>query len=238
VSGCREYTLGTSIIQQSIEASLLQIGLFCGTFNPIHLGHLLIGECARDQFDLSVVLYVTSPNPPHRKEGLLDAGSRHELVSLAVADNSHFQASDLELSRAGPSYTADTVRQVIASRSEEVEVNLILGGDNLPHLQTWHDSEYLIATCRLLVAPRTVYERDPMPSVANGAHDLPVLEPLYKVGPVQTCDIPGARVEIIDFPHVAISSSLIRERLSQGQSVLYMVPKAVNNLLLQRQFYA
>jgi nicotinate-nucleotide adenylyltransferase len=221
-----------------LRLALLQIGLFCGTFNPIHLGHLLIGECARDQFALNVVLYVTSPNPPHRKEGLLEAGARHELVSLAVADNPHFQASDLELLRDGPSYTADTVRQVIANSGEKVEVNLILGGDNLPHLRTWHDSDYLISTCRLLVAPRTVYESDPMPAIAGGTRDLPVLEPLYKVGAGQTYDLPGARVEIIDFPHVAISSSLIRERLSQGQSVLYMVPKAVNGLLLQRHFYA
>jgi nicotinate-nucleotide adenylyltransferase len=217
---------------------LRQIGLFCGTFNPIHLGHLLIGECARDQFALNVVLYVTSPNPPHRKEGLLDAGARHEMVSLAVADNAHFQASDLELLRHGPSYTADTVRQVIAASAEKVEVNLILGGDNLPHLSTWHDSDYLISTCRLLVAPRTIYESDPMPAMASGTTGLPVLEPLYKVGQGQTYDLPDARVEIIDFPHVAISSSLIRERLSKGQSVLYMVPPAVNCLLLQRHFYA
>jgi nicotinate-nucleotide adenylyltransferase len=205
------------------------------------LGHLLIGECARDQFALDLVLYVTSPNPPHRKDGLLAAAARHEMVSLAVADNPHFKASDLELVRVGPSYTADTVRQVIAESEEPVTVNLILGGDNLPQLHTWHDSDYLMSTCRLLVAPRTIYETEPLPVPVTGSEgqtDLPVLEPLYKVGEIQTYDLPGAHVGIIDFPHAAISSSLIRDRLRNGQSVLYMVPPAVNQLLLQRQFYS
>ncbi len=215
-----------------------QLGLFCGTFNPIHLGHLLIAECARDQFQLDLVYFVTSPNPPHRTTGLLPAESRHELVSLAVADNPHFQASSLELKRPGPSYTADTVRDLINAAGEEVAVNLIIGGDNLLQLKSWHDSSYLLSTCRFLVAPRTIYENDAQ-SARNPAEAeaLPAVEPIYKVGSAASYKLPGAQVAVIDFPHIAISSSAVRARLKRGQSVLYMVPPAVNQALLQRRFY-
>ncbi len=134
-----------------------EIGLFCGTFNPIHLGHLLIAECARDQFALSKVLFVTSPTPPHRSTGLLPGEQRHQLVQAAIQGNTRFEASRLELDRGGTSYTVDTVEQVLAAHSEPTRVNLIIGGDNLPFLKDWHRSQELLTLCRLIVVPRLRY---------------------------------------------------------------------------------
>src|SRR5215471_16879606 len=103
------------------------IGIFCGTFNPIHLGHLLVAESARDQFDLTKVIFVTSPRPPHRNDTLLDARERLEMVGLAVANNPAFEASAIEIERPGPSYTIVTVEQLIASHAVRDRFNLLVG---------------------------------------------------------------------------------------------------------------
>ena len=201
-----------------------EIGLFCGTFNPIHLGHMLIAECARDQFALDKVLFVTSPQPPHRQVGLLAGEDRHKLVEAAVASNPYFEASRLELERTGPSYTVDTVKQVIASGV--TTVNLIIGGDNVPFLKDWHNSKELLALCRLLVVPRLRYLSD--------EHNESVIQTIAQTTPEQ---IEGADVRVVDFPGIAISASNIRKRIGLGQTVLYMVPPEVNSLIKVHSFY-
>ncbi|CAN5247520.1 nicotinate-nucleotide adenylyltransferase [soil metagenome] len=201
-----------------------EIGLFCGTFNPIHLGHMLIAECARDQFNLDKVLFVTSPHPPHRQVGLLAGEDRHKLVEAAVASNPFFEASRLELERTGPSYTIDTVKEIIASGVSSV--NLIIGGDNVPFLKDWHNSKELLRICRLLVVPRLRYLSD--------EHNESVIQTIAQTTPEQ---IEGADVRIVDFPGIAISASNIRKRIGLGKTVLYMVPPEVNVLIKAHNFY-
>lgn len=197
-----------------------EIGLFCGTFNPIHIGHLIMAECARDQFALDPVLFVTSPRPPHRSSGLLDAETRHELVVAAVADNHFFQASRLEIDRAGPSYTADTIEE-IRSIYDGARVNLILGEDNLPYLTQWHRAEEIIRKCRLVVARR----------------DFPSPNPKYESQRPAEAGMAGADLQYLDFPLVPISASTIRERLFARKSVRYMVSPAVHKLIEERGLY-
>lgn len=224
-----------------------ELGVFCGTFNPIHLGHLLIAECARDQFALEKVIFITSPRPPHRSADLLAGESRHLLVSAAVAENPGFESSSLELEREGPSYTADTVQQLLdeyARKSDgQWRINLILGADNLPYLNTWNRADYLKKTCRFLVAPRLVdvSQEVPGPEIEDthsaAKADNSVLATVSQVDLLQNLSLPDATIETIHFPCVSISSSAIRVRLSEGRTVLYMVPPAVNELLLSRNFY-
>jgi nicotinate-nucleotide adenylyltransferase len=236
---------------------LRELGVFCGTFNPIHLGHLLIAECARDQFGLEKVIFITSPRPPHRNDQLLDGEARHLLVSAAVADNFHFQSSRMELERHGKSYTADTVRALLKEYAcDQWRINLILGADNIAYLSTWHEVDYLLKTCRFLVAPRLVATSQEVPSTRpikssldkNGVTgrttgtaeehpDSSILATVSQVDLLENLSLPNASIETITFPCVSISSSAIRLRLSEGRSVLYMVPPAVNELLLTRNFY-
>lgn len=204
-----------------------EIGLFCGTFNPVHVGHLLIAECARDQFALEKVIFVTSPCPPHRRDALLDGWARHEMVEAAIKSNTAFEASDLELQRDGPSYTINTVEEIDTIYSGKARINLILGGDNLHQLRDWHRVDELLSRCRILIVPRLryVYEKD---------------EPLIRVGvePVSIADeFPQAVIESVDFPGIAISGSNIRERISQGKTVLYMVPPSVNDLIKKKGYF-
>ena len=213
------------------------LGLFCGTFNPIHNGHLLIAESARDQFELDTVLFVTSASPPHRKTGLLGSEERHEMVQAATADNPYFTASRLELDREGPSYTADTVLHVRKLYGPATSINLIIGGDNVRTVREWNKAEVLIRECRFLVAPRLVYERALAHKAASQRDEL-VVETIAEPSSSTRFGIPGGRVAIIDFPAVSISSSMVRKRLLEKRSVLYMVPKVVSEILLARGHYA
>jgi len=206
---------------------LRQIGLFCGTFNPIHLGHLIIAECARDQFHLEKVLFVTSPTPPHRADQLLDGQARYEMVKAATCDNPLFVPSAVELERNGPSYTIDTVKEVRTIYGDDVKINLIIGGDNLGYLHTWKNFEELLELCRILVVPRLRYidESD---------------KALRMVGEESTdtnIGFPNSDIVIVDFPGIAISGSNIRERIRAGRTVLYMVPPSVNELIVSRGYF-
>jgi nicotinate-nucleotide adenylyltransferase len=212
------------------------LGLFTGTFNPIHNGHLLIAECAQDQFRLDRVLFVTSAMPPHRKTGLLDAEARHDMVQAAIADNDHFISSRWELERKGPSYTIDTVRQAQEKYGPDCKINLIIGGDNVRTIREWHKSEELIAQCRFLVAPRLVYERTLVTKTSN-QQEAAFLNTVDEQATSSRYDIPGAQVAVIDFPAVSISSSMVRKRLQEGRTVLYMVPKAVAGILERERHY-
>ena len=211
---------------------MTEIGLFCGTFNPIHLGHLLIAECARDQFALSKVLFVTSLVPPHRSGGLLPGWDRFAMVQAAVATNPLFEASTLELDRSGPSYTVDTVKQVLALHDNQVRVNLIIGGDNVPFLKDWHNSPELIALCRMIVVPRLIYVGD-----ATNPDSIIKTISQTEADSFGDCQLEGAQLCTVDFPGIAISASTIRKRVAAGKSVLYMVPPEVNKIIIEKKFF-
>ncbi len=214
-------------IKETEEATQLEIGVFCGTFNPVHLGHLLIAECARDQLKLDKVIFVTSPSPPHREDELLDGRARHELVKAAVADNPCFEASSIELERQGPSYTYDTISALGSIYGDGTNINLIIGGDNLSQLKDWYEVDKLLKSCRILVVPRLRYIENTDGSLVRIGEEPDKLKE----------EFPDVRIEIIDFPGIAISGSKIRERLSQNKSILYMVPNPVNDLILKNGYF-
>jgi nicotinate-nucleotide adenylyltransferase len=195
-----------------------QLGVFCGTFNPVHLGHLLIAEFAYDQFQLDKVLFIPSPKPPHKVKDILDKESRYAMVLAAIEGNDHFEASRIEMDREGPSYTVDTLSQLKKTYGDETQLNLIVGQDNLKYLHEWHDSPRLFTLCRILVAARAP---DPESTQATDERMVPN----------------GANVNLIVFPDFPVSSSAVRSRLRAGQTVLYMVPPKVNDLLKEKRHY-
>jgi nicotinate-nucleotide adenylyltransferase len=220
--------------------------LFCGTFNPIHNGHLLVAECAREQFKLEKVIFVTSARPPHRHDVSLASTDRHDMVSAAIADNRFFEASTCEIERAGPSYTVDTIKHFANLYGDEFAFNLLLGGDNIIHLRTWHKIEEIYMSCRLLIAPRfseTLGDSHAGAGQEGGMHVEAASEaftlsrPSSALSDLERLVLKGANHELIDFPFVEISSSAIRKRIKDGDSILYMVPTRVSELIAQRHYY-
>ena len=197
-----------------------EIGLFCGTFNPIHNAHLLLAQCAAEQFTLAKIYFVTSPRPPHRKDVTLSGEIRHEMVSGAVSGNDKFIASTVELERAGPSYTLDTVKHF----REQFSVNLLLGADNVIHLPTWHKFDEISQLCRLLIAPRCLEAKGRVARMEMlTAGELAILA--------------KTQYSLIESPLIDISSSIIRQRIKSGKTVRYMVPEKVWQIIEKEKYF-
>lgn len=198
----------------------MKLGVFGGTFDPPHTGHLLIGELVRDALGLERLLFVPAGDPPHKQHlEITPAAHRRRLVELAIADNPAFELCPIDLDRRGPHYSTETVRLI----REQYDVAaddciFLLGGDSLVELPTWHQPQRLIELCRLAVVHRPGY-----------TPDLAALER----------QVPGLarRLEWVEIPLVELSSSVIRRRVRAGRSIRYQTPEAVIGYIEQHELY-
>ena len=196
-----------------------RVGILGGTFNPPHLAHLVCASEAATQLRLDRVLLTPVAEPPH-KEAAADPGAdvRLELCRLAVAGDERLGVCDLEVTRGGPSYTVDTLRALHA-RDPEDHLTFILGGDIALGLPTWHEPEAVLGLATLAIAER---------SGASRADVAGRLDEAF--GGV-------ASLEFFDMPRIDISSSQIRRRIADGQSIRYLVPDAVADRIEQGRLY-
>jgi nicotinate-nucleotide adenylyltransferase len=182
-------------------------GILGGTFDPVHLGHLLIAEQARDQLNLDAVLFVPAGRPPHKSSlGITDASTRCEMVDLAVVGNPAFQLSTSDLDLAEPSYTFELLERMAADR-QHGQLFFIMGEDSLNEFGSWVNPRRIIELATLAVARRPL-----LPSATRSVPDVPGLD---------------RRLEWIVSPQCDISSSDIRQRVQTGETIRYMVPDAV-----------
>src|SRR5438552_2972171 len=131
-----------------------KLGIFGGTFDPVHLGHLVLADQSRQQLDLDLVLLVPASTPPHKQGVAITPGKRRlEMLQLAVAGNSALAGSDIELTRGGVSYTVDTLRALRELHSD-AELHLLIGADNLCDLASWRQADQLPALAQIAVARR------------------------------------------------------------------------------------
>ncbi len=199
------------------------VGIMGGTFDPIHLGHLAVAEEAREVLGLERILFVPAGIPPHKPEGTeASVANRTAMVDLAIAGNPAFELSRVDVDRAGPSYTADTVA-LIATALERgkgtADLTLIMSAETLEGLPAWHEPERLLARCRVAVVPR----------VGHAAPDRAWLAGRF----------PGfeGQFDLLDGPRLAISSTAIRERVAAGRSIRYLVSEAVERHIADHQLY-
>ena len=189
--------------QNSLKACK-KIGLFGGTFDPVHTGHLIIAETICEQAGLDVILFIPSARPPHKHHELMfDASQRFNMLSEAIKGNTNFLVSDSEMKREGPSYTIDTIREIKAELPPQTELAFIVGRDNLYDLEMWKTPYDIIEECTILVADR----------ICSQERDIP--------------DWLKTKVQIVKVPLIEISSSEIRQRIRDGKSIRYMVPDVV-----------
>lgn len=197
-----------------------KIGLFGGTFDPIHYGHLVLAECAFYECGLDRVIFIPAARPPHKKgEAVLESDYRFQMVSLAIEDNPYFEISPLEQYRPGYSYTIDTVHSFM-SRYPEAELYFITGWDALLEIGTWKDAMELVRLCRFVTAARPGYE---MVKDDERLRGLP--------------EVFWANLLVIEVPGVDISSTKLRERFASGKPVRYLLPPVVEEYIRKHKFY-
>ncbi len=198
----------------------MNIGLLGGTFDPIHMGHLVLAEEVRARLNLAEILFVPAGQPWLKVNSPISpAEHRLEMVRLAIADTPYFKLSAMEIERSGPTYTVDTIAELETQLGTGDELFFILGWDNLAQLPQWYQPSRLITMCHLVVVPRPGY---PLP-------DLKALEAI----------IPGLsqRVTLIDEPEIDISAKAIRDRVAQGLSIHHLIPEPVEKYIKQHKLY-
>lgn len=190
-------------------------GLLGGTFDPIHVAHLIVAECAVDELGLDRVIFMPSAVPPH-KPGRAVTPVRHrlEMVRLALLGNTRLSVSELEAHRPPPSYTIDTVRELRRQLGEGEALHFIMGADSLTQFFTWKAPEELLDACEFAVVPRPGF-------------DMSESDPRAL-----------ARVRVLGAPMMDISSSDIRRRVREGRTIRYLVPAEVSTYILEKKLYS
>jgi nicotinate-nucleotide adenylyltransferase len=199
------------------------IGLYGGSFNPIHNGHLIVARAVAERLQLDRVILLPSARPPHKVDHkLLDANHRAEMVRLAITGEPLFEFSDYDLTRDGPSYTIDTVTHFGELLGPHVELHWIIGADSLAELTTWYRVPDLVDACRIVTAARPGW-------------DTIDWTPLRTV--LSEIQIAALQAGVLQTPRIDISSTDIRRRVREGQSIRYLVPDAVREFIETQVLY-
>jgi len=193
------------------------LALYGGSFNPIHIGHLIVARAVGEHLQISRLILIPCATPPHKRiDQLADAAERLEMVRQAVADEPLFEVSDIELNRRGPSYTLLTVEAFRESIGPDTPLYWIIGADTLPELHTWYRVEELVEACSMITVARPGYAE-------------PDLAPLSKL--LTSAQIQRLRDNILTTPWIDVSATDIRKRLREGRSIRYLVPDEVHSYI-------
>ncbi len=181
-----------------------RIGIFGGTFDPIHTGHLILGQEVLHRLELSQMLFVPSAEPPHKQYAqMASADARAQMVALAIADHPLFELSRIELERSGTSYTVETLRRLRQRLGDGVDLYLVIGADNAVEMPTWCDPEGVLELAQVVVVDRPEHDRGRIdPGLAR-------------------------QMNFLDTPLLDISSTDIRARVNAGRPIRYLAPEPV-----------
>jgi nicotinate-nucleotide adenylyltransferase len=205
----------------------LRIGIFGGTFNPIHFGHLRPVEEIRMQFSLHRIYFVLANIPPHKRENnLVSAKERYSILKYAVKDNPFFFASSIEMRRKKPSYSFDTIKY-FKKKYPDDEIFFIMGSDAFAEFDTWFKYEKISALVDIIVMLRENFKCDNEFTAKLGYE---------KKGNYLTNDF-GKKVFFINVTRFDISSSMIRDLISKKESVKYFLPQKCLNYIVKKKLY-
>lgn len=189
----------------------MEVGLYFGSFNPIHVGHLIIAQTLLEQSALQEIWFVVSPQNPFKKNSsLLHEFDRYEMVRLATLDNYQFRVSDIEFSMPKPSYTIDTLTY-LQDRHADKKFTLIIGEDNLSQFPNWKNHEQILAHFPLYVYPRFDSAASPLLAKPN--------------------------VHLFEAPLLDISATYIRKLIKESRSVRYLLPNVVEEYIRDKKFW-
>jgi len=213
----------------------MRIGLFGGTFDPIHWGHLRSAEEVRESFSLDRILFIPASIPPHKKRRpITSAADRLQMVRLAIAGNRRFGLSSVELSRPGKSYSIDTIRTFTKKQSAKVSLYFLLGLDAFRDIDSWKDVEEIFPLCHFIVTSRpgsgdSLSLKTIPVAVRRGFCYDPQTEFFRHKG--------GKHLYFTKLTDIGISASEIRKRLAMGKSIRYLVPPKVESYIEKKALY-
>lgn len=197
-----------------------KIGIMGGTFDPIHIGHLVTAEAVRIEYDLERVLFIPAGHPPHKQGAVVTSPlHRYIMTIMATCSNPSFAVSPMEIERPGPSYTIDTIRTLVKQYGGQTELFFITGADATSDLPTWNNIEELLDLCHFVGATR--------PGCISMIDSV-----------IQQFGTKGRqRIHRLTTPELEISSTDIRERVRKGRSIKYIVPEAVEQYIIREGLY-
>jgi nicotinate-nucleotide adenylyltransferase len=196
-----------------------RVGIFGGTFDPIHIGHLILAEEAWFQLRLDCIYLAPAGNPPHKRgRRMAPVEDRVRMAELATADVDYAFVSRIDADRPGPHYTSDLVRLLQKQVGRDTDIYFLMGMDSLRDLPTWHEARWLVDNARL---------------VALSRHDVELDWETLEAA------LPGvrSRVTILDMPELEIASHVIQQRVRNGQPIRHMVPRAVEAYIHKHGLY-
>ena len=197
-----------------------KIGILGGTFDPIHYGHLLLGEAAREQFNLDRVIFMPNNLTTYKNRKEITSGDmRYQMVKMAIADNPYFTCSRLEVDKPEGTYSYDTIKQLQVMYAGD-DIYFIVGGDSIISIDTWYRAPDLLKSCTILAAVRA-------------GDDIAALDAKSKALESNY----GADVRLMNFGRIDISSTDIRERIQNGRSVRYLLPENCIEFICMKGLY-
>jgi nicotinate-nucleotide adenylyltransferase len=197
-----------------------KIGIMGGSFDPVHFAHLLIAENAREQLNLDEIWFMPNANPPHKQgKKVTDAGLRCAMVELAIEDNPNFTLCRYEAERSEISYTADTLRE-FTKKYPDIDWYFLMGGDSIRDFHSWYHPEKIAKYATLVIANRGELQDDLLLQKTKEAEEK------YH-----------ARVKVLTFPQFDLSSSMIRDKIKNQQSVRYLLPERVEEYISKHHLY-
>lgn len=197
----------------------VRLGIMGGSFDPIHIGHLVAAAEALEQFALDEILFMPTGTPPHKVRQVASPDLRYLLVSVATASNPRFWVSRYEMDTPGVDYTVDTLGYLRGVLAPDAGLSFITGADAVLDILTWKDPERLLELATVIAATRPGYDLGRLSTVLQGLRRRD-------------------RVHVMEVPALAVSSSMIRERLAQGRTIRYLVPEGVAQLISKLGVYA
>lgn len=204
-----------------------QVGLYFGTFNPVHIGHVIIANHLAEYSDLDEVWFVVTPMSPHKtKDRILDNMDRYDMVKMAIEGFEKLYVSDIEFHLPKPNYTITTL-VYLEERHPNIEFSLIMGEDNLKSLHRWYNFETIIKNYHIIVYPR----------IADGKVDDTIARQVLRVPQPQGFKELKANIQLIEAPIIEISSSFIRQAIKDGKNVIPMLDRKVWEWIDKNQFY-
>lgn len=198
----------------------MKLGIFGGTFDPVHFGHLILAERCREELGLDEVWFVPAPSPPHKDDaGITPANQRAEMLEFAVSGCPYLAVSRIEFDREGPSYTVETLQQ-LADEGVDRELFLLIGADSLRDLGSWREPERIASLATIVAVNR------------GGMVLLSDDELKESLG-----ESVASRVVTVQMPPVAISASEIRQRVREEKTIRFLTPRAVEAYIRENALY-